>query len=169
MLSAPKLDALLSALLLVGTSLPERDPHPAIYHGLLDFFASLTQSDAAGWLEHYVRLELQLLAELGFGLDLSCCAATGSAENLAYVSPRSARAVSKEAGLPYHERLLPLPAFLNQGGAPQAGDLLSGLKLTGYFLEKHLAEQRPGGLPSPRERIFAHIQRLMPGGLPLPA
>ena len=85
----------------------------------------------------YVRYEIGLLSELGFGLDLSQCTATGVTEDLAYVSPRSARAVSREAARPYRNRLLPLPSFLLPDTRAEyaAQDILDGLKLTGYFLE----------------------------------
>jgi len=113
------------------------------------------------WAAIYVRFELGLLAELGFGLDLSHCAATGSTEDLAYVSPRSARAVSREAASPYKEKLLPLPSFL----LPEAGeklvrqDILDGLKLTGYFLQSAVFAPHNRPLPMARERLVERISR----------
>src|SRR3546814_19915666 len=86
--------------------MPEREPHPACYEGLLALFEAL---EGEHWAEVYVRWELALLAELGFGLDLSGCAAGGDNDQLAYVSPRSGRAVSLSAGAPYREKLLALP------------------------------------------------------------
>jgi DNA repair protein RecO (recombination protein O) len=91
------------------------------------------------WPAAYVRWELDLLASLGFGLDLSHCAATGETRDLAYVSPKTGRAVGREAGRPYADRLLALPAFLTQAdGEPDIADLMAGLRLTGYFLDRHV-------------------------------
>ncbi len=118
----------------VATALPEREPHPGA------FFAFEALSAAVGALEAwpavYVRYEAGLLQELGFGLDLSKCAATGAMDDLIYVSPRTGRAVSREAGAPYADRLLRLPPFLlsSQGGL-EDGDVGAGLGLTGHFLE----------------------------------
>ena len=92
-----------------------------------------------GWPAIYVRLELGLLQELGFGLDLKKCAATGTREDLAYVSPRTGRAVSRVAAGPYKEKLLTLPGFLSTGGLPSDDEQLRlGFDLTGYFLERHV-------------------------------
>ncbi|HEY4163510.1 MAG TPA: DNA repair protein RecO C-terminal domain-containing protein [Dongiaceae bacterium] len=98
-------------------------------------------SDSADtpWPAAYVRWELDLLASLGFGLDLSHCAATGETRDLAYVSPKTGRAVGREAGRPYVDRLLVLPPFLTAAdGAPDIADLMAGLRLTGYFLDRHV-------------------------------
>ena len=88
------------------------------------------------------RFEAQILAECGFRLDLSRCAATGATEGLAYVSPKSGRAVSAEAGAPWRDRLLPLPAFLREGvrleAQPSAGEIADGFRLTGFFLARDL-------------------------------
>lgn len=110
MSDAAKLAALSSACALVESALPERHPYPKLYEGLRELLDALRSGDE--WPLAYVRFELQLLAESGFGLDLSRCAATGTTEDLVYVSPKSGRAVSKEAGEPYKERLLELPHFL---------------------------------------------------------
>ena len=108
----------------------------------------------------YVRWELGLLGELGFGLDLTACAATGSNDGLAYVSPRTGRAVSLSAGEPYRDRLLVLPPFLASGGGPVAGDIRSGLALTGYFLERHVFEPLSRPLPRARHRLADRVARL---------
>ena len=131
--------------------LAERDPHHRLFYmleAMLDHGHSLPL--AAGLL---VRFELALLEELGFGLDLSSCAATGSREALVYVSPKSGRAVSRAAGEPYAERMLPLPGFVladTAGTEPDPAAVCDGLKLTSFFLSRDVFE--PRGLPPPRER-----------------
>jgi DNA repair protein RecO (recombination protein O) len=122
--------------------LPERDPHPRLYEALAVMLDHFDGSIASG--ELMVRFELLLLDELGVGLDLESCAATGSTENLVYVSPKSGRAVSREAGEPYRDRLLTLPAFLAgaEGAAPNRKDLEEAFRLTGGFLERHVLEPR---------------------------
>lgn len=140
-------------LALVGAHLrllPERDPHPRLYDAVA---AMVDRHDPpALWAELMVRFELLLLDELGFGLDLSACAATGRRDELVYVSPRSGRAVSREAGLPYAERLLPLPAFLHAGAGSSAigSEIQEAFLLTGYFLERHVFDARGEGLPEVR-------------------
>ena len=123
-----------AAAAVAAGALPEREPHPGAFYA----FEALTAAVGAveGWPAVYVRFEAGLLQELGFGLDLSKCAATGELDDLIYVSPRTGRAVSREAGAPYANRLLRLPPFLlsSQGGL-DAGDIGAGLGLTGHFLE----------------------------------
>ena len=97
---------------LVEAALPEREPHPAVF---ADFLTLLDALGEDGWAVAYIRWEAALLADLGFGLDLSACAVSGEIENLAWVSPRTGRAVSADAGKPYERRLLPLPGFLWRG------------------------------------------------------
>ena len=98
-----------------------------------------------------MRFELAILAELGFGLDLGACAATGSNDALVYVSPKSGRAVSASAGEPYRDRLLPLPAFLRDGGRLEGpDDVRNGFTLTGFFLTQHI--WGPRALPTPEDR-----------------
>jgi DNA repair protein RecO (recombination protein O) len=130
--------------------LPERDPHPRLYAALSAMLDDLDRPDAAA--ELMARFELLLLDELGFGLDLESCAATGRRDDLAYVSPKSGRAVGREAGAPYAQRLLPLPRFLlaeNVGGAPSF-ETEDAFRLTGYFLERHVYEPRGQGMPDAR-------------------
>lgn len=136
--------------------LPERDPHEAMHEAALVVLEHLDRPAIAAAL--MVRFELQLLAELGFGLDLGECAATGRRENLVYVSPKSGRAVSAEAGAPWRDKLLALPAFLRPGGGENAtDDLAAGFRLTGWFLSRHVLE--PRGLPPPdaRARFVAAV------------
>lgn len=151
--SRPRLAALTSATQLVEKILPERDPHPEIYLSLHSFLDALCEEGQAGWLKHYVLLEYALLECAGFGLDLSSCAATGQTEDLCYVSPRSGRAVSRGAGMPYHDRLLVLPSLLCNSSANQEytlDDLLHGIRLCGYFLHNRVFSSR--GQPMPRSR-----------------
>jgi DNA repair protein RecO (recombination protein O) len=101
-----------------------------------------------------------MLAELGFGLDLDSCAATGTNDDLAYVSPKSARAVSRSAGEPWRDRLLPLPPFLRGGEAPyppSGEELRSGFALTGYFLNRHVLEPRGETFSDARRSLLAAI------------
>ena len=157
-----RLAGLTAATAVTEGALPEREPHLPIYDAfasLLDALADV-QAPAMTWAAVYVRFELGLLAELGFGLDLSQCAVTGGQDDLAYVSPRTARAVSREAAGPYKERLLPLPAFLLPNAPEQltTQDILEGLKLTGYFLETAVFTPHNRPLPGPRDRL---VQRLL--------
>src|SRR5205807_2433934 len=103
-----------------------------------------------------------LLAELGFGLDLARCAATGAVVNLEYVSPKSGRAVSRHAGAPWRDRLLRLPAFLLDEGNAQAvspDDIVDGFALTGFFLAKHVLEPRGLGASEARDHFIAAALR----------
>jgi DNA repair protein RecO (recombination protein O) len=152
-----RLAALSSALALLAASLPDREPHPDLYAALAALLETL--DSAGGWPAAYVMWECGLLAALGFGLDLGRCAATGTNQDLAYVSPRSGRAVSREAGLPYHDKLLPLPGFLWRDASADAADIVSGLVLTRHFLLHHLLEPHGGRLPEARERLLERMRR----------
>ncbi|MGV8839184.1 MAG: DNA repair protein RecO [Bauldia sp.] len=134
--------------------LPERDPHPALYDALGAILDALESPIAAG--ELLVRYELAVLNELGFGLDLAACAATGTNDDLAYVSPRTGRAVSRSAGEAYAPRLLALPSFLTRNAlTPSAGDLRAAFTLTGYFLDRHVHEPRGIEASPARERFLS--------------
>lgn len=144
----------LGAACAVAGIIPEREAHPALYEGfelLLD-----TMTDADIWPAIFVRWELGLLQELGFGLDLAQCAATGSRDDLAYVSPRSGGAVSRAAGEPWRERLFRLPAFLvgAQAGEATPADVADGLRITGHFLDRHLFTPHDRHLPDARLRLM---------------
>ncbi len=130
--------------------LAEREPHPACFDALRSLIDAL---EGEHWGEVYVQWELLLLRELGFGLDLTRCAAGGEIDHLAYVSPKSGRAVSLSGGAPYKERLLSLPAFLVGRGEGGPAEVAQGLKLTGYFLERHLFHPRDRALPGARQRL----------------
>ncbi|WEX07668.1 DNA repair protein RecO [Chelativorans sp. AA-79] len=130
--------------------LPERDPHPGLYGALGVIMSHLDEPPAAGML--VARFELAVLDELGFGLDLSQCALTGSREGLAYVSPKTGRAVTREAGTPWADKLLPLPSFLRTGGEAHCDgpSLAQAFALTGFFFTRHVYE--PRGLAEPEAR-----------------
>ncbi|MFN5121449.1 MAG: DNA repair protein RecO, partial [Bradyrhizobium sp.] len=141
--------------------LPERDPHEDIYEmlqGTLDDF-----DDAGIAAVHLIRFELAMLTELGFGLDLENCAATGETTDLIYVSPKSGGAVSRAAGEPWRDRLLPLPAFLREGegGANSWSeqDLRDGFTITGLFLLRHVLEPRGQGHSDARDGFINAVTR----------
>ncbi|MEI2806351.1 MAG: DNA repair protein RecO [Albidovulum sp.] len=143
---------------LLHLTLPEREPHPGLYAatiGLLDRLGG-----GPDWPPDYVRWELTLLEELGYGLDLSSCAVTGARDDLAYVSPKSGRAVARGAAGDWVDRLLPLPACLMGQGPASADDIAAALRTTGHFLEHRLIPDlghRP--LPEARRRLAALISR----------
>jgi DNA repair protein RecO (recombination protein O) len=152
----PRLAALASAAALADATLPDQEPHPRAYRGFLALMAALERDN--GWAELYVRWELDLLAELGFGLDLASCAATGRNDNLIYVSPRSGQAVSASAGEPYRDRLLVLPPFLLADARPSQAEVADGLALTGFFLERRVIEPHGRKMPAARARFAAALQ-----------
>lgn len=127
--------------------LPERDPHPGLYAAAQVILEHLDAPETLGAL--IVRYEIELLSNLGFGLDLSCCAASGARDDLAFVSPKSGRAVGRQAGEPYADRLLRLPGFLG-GERGNNDDVAAGFRLTGFFLARHVYE--PRGLVAPEAR-----------------
>lgn len=131
--------------------LPERDPHPHLYEALDIILDHL--DDPAGAGELFIRFELAVLNDLGFGLDLTECAATGRRDRLTFVSPKSGRAVSEEAGRPYAERMLVLPAFLGPQRQETASpeELEAAFRLTGFFLHRHVYDPRGIEMPSARE------------------
>lgn len=133
--------------------LPERDPHASLYRAALVILDHLDEAEKAARL--MIRFELALLEELGFGLDLARCAATGATSDLTYVSPKSGRAVSREAGAPWAEKMLPLPAFLAPDATPAAtattGEQIGqGFALAGFFLDRNVWS--PRGLRPPEAR-----------------
>ena len=150
--------AALSSIAALARLLPERDPHPNLFEVTLFVLGYL--DEPAVWPALLVRWELALLEELGFGLDLSACAATGARQDLIYVSPKSGRAVSAAAGEPYKERLLALPPFLI--GSPEAGvtatDVVLGLALTEHFLLARVLRPRDLTLPEARNRLLSYLR-----------
>lgn len=156
-----RLSALAAMCAVAETALPEREPHLAMFHATGALLDSLAETAADVWPAIYIRWELGLLGELGFGLDLSACAATGQTDDLIYVSPRTGRAVSREAAAPYENKLLSLPGFLVPGAGAAIGagisasdsDIRDGLRLTGYFLARHVFDPLNRGLPGARDRL----------------
>ena len=134
---------------LVAFCLPEREPHVPLYQRTEALLDLLGQGDV--WPLAYLQWELSLLEELGYGLDLTRCAVTGATEGLAYVSPKSGRAVSTEGAGEWAERLLPLPDILRGVGAGEDAQIAQAFRTTGYFLSAHLAADL-GGKPLPQAR-----------------
>jgi DNA repair protein RecO (recombination protein O) len=152
------LAGLTSACALAAAVLPEREAHPRAYHTLRILLDHLGDVDI--WPALMARWELGLLAELGFGLTLDKCAATGARDNLIYVSPKSASAVSAEAGGPYKDRMLPLPAFLREASAEATmTDALDGLQTTGHFIETRILHAANQDLPEARRRVVDLLGR----------
>jgi DNA repair protein RecO (recombination protein O) len=164
-----RLAALAAASALLSTALPEREPHGDLYRSFAGLLGALDST--SGWAPSYVVWECDLLAGLGFGLDLGRCAATGAQDDLAYVSPRSGRAVSRSAGAPYHDKLLPLPGFLwrdtpaNQQEPVSQEEIVAGLALTGYFLMHHVLSPHGGKLPDARQRFADRMRRAATAGI----
>ena len=140
--------------------LAEREPHAQVFATLQAILDDIDAPLAAA--TSIARFELQLLAELGFGLDLACCAATGATADLVYVSPRSGRAVSRAAGEEYRDKLLRLPEFRHADGEPRAADLADAFALTGFFLDRHAFAPRGLELPASRARFLTAIMRALP-------
>lgn len=154
------LAGLSAAAAVAAAALPEREPHPGAFLAFEAFSNALVYPDV--WPAVFVRFEAGLLQDLGFGLDLSKCAATGTVDDLIYVSPRTGRAVSRGAGEPYKDRLLPLPPFLlsSQAGLQQ-GDVRAGLDITAHFLEAFVFN--PLNRPLPPARMWL-VDRLSDAG-----
>lgn len=155
-----RLAALNAASALLQAALPEREPHAGLYRSFEILLEALDPTtDSPGWAATYVAWECDLLRALGFGLDLGRCAATGTNQDLAYVSPRTGRAVSRIAGAAYHDKLLPLPGFLWRNEAATPPDIVAGLTLTRHFLLNHLLLPHGGRLPEARDRLVERIRR----------
>ena len=147
-----RLKLLTCACVLVYDLLPEHDAHPETYQDLMTFLEDLHNPEP---VRAYAMLELALLKELGYRLELGACAVTGSITDLVYVSPKTGRAVSRQAGQPYHDKLLTLPPFFTDPEAPAPqDDLKAGLHLTAYFLEKCLYQPSGKKLPIQRGEIL---------------
>jgi len=138
--------------------LAEREPHPLLHDLTAVVLDHVDDPLEAGML--VVRFELVLLDELGFGLDLTACAVTGETRDLAYVSPRSGRAVGRDAGAAWSDRLLPLPRFLvdrAMNERPDEGEIRAGLALAAFFLDRHVLGPRGLSLPPERQRLAAAL------------
>lgn len=150
------LAGLSAAAAVAAAALPEREPHPGVFLAFEALTSALMLPEI--WPAVFVRFEAGLLQELGFGMDLSKCAATGEVDDLIYVSPRTGRAVSRKAGEPYKDRLLPLPPFMLSAQTGLAvGDVKAGLSLTAHFLE--LFVFGPINKPLPPARVWL-VERL---------
>lgn len=149
------LDLLLAACAVADGALPEREPHPAVFQALRTLSANIALG--AALLPGLVAFEAGVLAELGYGLDLGRCAVTGAEEDLAFVSPRTGRAVSRQAAGAWVERLFPLPPFMRGEGPASPADIAAGLRLTGHFLAARpfAALNRP--LPAARDRLYDRV------------
>ena len=151
-----KLSALSSACALTKSTLAEHEFQKSVFDGLLALFFSFEHDN---WQSAYVKWELGLLGEIGYGLDLTTCAKTGQNDQLTYVSPKSGRAVSLTAGEPYKKKLLLLPQFLlHPGKSGTANEINNGLKLTGYFLYNKVFKQTGQKLPNSRYRLVERLQ-----------
>lgn len=145
---------------LTAAALPEGQTYRRIHAALDGVIGAVAAAPGArGWAVALVRYELLVLAELGFGLDLSECVSTGSTDDLAFVSPKSGGAVSRAAATGYERRLLAYPAFLRDGGAADWRDILDGLTLTGHFLERDLLHGRAADALAARERLVDRAKR----------
>lgn len=143
---------------LLSFALPEREPHPALYQRSEALLDLLGQGDL--WPLAYLRWEMALLETLGFALDLSACAATGARTNLVYVSPKTGRAVSRDGAGEWADRLLPLPPVMLGQGEATDHDVSEALRVTGYFLETHVASGLGGrALPEARVRFCERLNR----------
>jgi DNA repair protein RecO (recombination protein O) len=151
----------LGSLARLAGLLAERDPHASLFDIALLMLDHI--DDETIWPQLLVRWELHLLSELGVGLDLKRCVATGAEENLIYVSQKSACAVSAEAGEPYKHLLLPLPPFLLGNGSQtsEPEDILAGFALTGYFLERNVFHQQNAPLPSARQDFLRLLEKAL--------
>jgi DNA repair protein RecO (recombination protein O) len=149
-----RLLALQSACAMLNLTLPEREAHPNLYYGTVALFQAL---DTEVWAESYIIWEIGLLRELGFGIDLTRCAGGGDNDDLCYVSPKSAMAVSREKAQGYEDKLLPLPQFLlGKEDADPDKAIVDGLKLTSYFFEHRVfADSNVQGFPEARQRLIS--------------
>ncbi len=156
-----KLIAIKSASLLCEQLLPEREPHMRVYEALLLLAQHL---DSPRWWLFYLDLERALIRDAGIVLDFEACAVSGATGPLAFVSPRTGRAVVAEAAGPYQEKLLPLPQFWSSHEAlkaceqPAFHDILRGLELTGYFLARYALDVHHLGMPQPREDLIERVR-----------
>ncbi|WP_333592686.1 DNA repair protein RecO [Brevundimonas sp.] len=145
------LTGLSAAAAVAQGALPEREPHPGAFLAFEALMAAFAVPEV--WPAVFVRFEAGLLEDLGFGLDLSRCAATGSTDDLVWVSPRTGRAVSASAGAPYADKLLVLPPFmLGAQAGVREGDAKAGFDLTGHFLEQFVFH--PLNRPLPPARVW---------------
>lgn len=148
------------ATAMTAATLPEAQPYPRLHAGLSGLLGAIAAAPAArGWAAALARYELLLLAELGFGLDLTACVATGAQADLGFVSPRSGGAVSRGAAAGYETRLLPLPVFLVEGGEADWPAVFAALAITGHFLARDVLVDRRVPVLATRERLVDRLKR----------
>jgi DNA repair protein RecO (recombination protein O) len=153
------------ATALAASALPEGQAYPQLYQALDGLLAAIEAAPSARiWAAALVRFELLILSELGFGLDLSECAATGASTDLAFVSPRSGRAVSRAGAGEYQDRLFPLPELMLSGGEAGWTDVLAGLRITGHFLGRDILIDRQSDLLAARGRLVDRLKRVTGAG-----
>ena len=149
---------------LTASALPEGQSYPRLYAALDGLLAAIEAAPAARrWAAALARYELLILSELGFGLELTECAATGTTEDLAFVSPRSGRAVSAGAAGEYRDRLFRLPHFLSEGGEADWPDIFDALAITGHFLARDILIDRQAEVLAARERLMERLKRVTSG------
>lgn len=150
-----KLNALSTIVAIIEANVLEKEPHSELFLKLTSLLANLTRESKV-FLANYVLLEIELLQILGYGIDLSCCVVSGSKIDLHFVSPKSGRAVSLEFGEKYRDKLLVLPQFLLHGDFSQVSknDLLNGLKLSSFFMEKYVYQGSNNKAPVSRNRLL---------------
>jgi len=153
---AGRLNALVSTCGLLDAVLPEREPHPDLFDLSAGFLARLSGEE---WAAFYADFERGLLEAMGFGLHLETCVATGTTEDLRYVSPKSGGAVCGAAGEAYRDRLLPFPEVFRRTGPVSDEDVVAGLAVTGYFLRRHVLEVLERPFPEARERLIQRLGR----------
>ena len=145
-----------SAVSLIRAATPERHAYPQLFDALIVLIEAMPHGEI--WPALYTRFELGLLAAMGYGLDLSRCAVTGETENLAWVSPRTGRAATFDAGAPHADVLLRLPRFLVDAEAElKSGDVADAFALAGFFLERRVFEQKGEGMPDARRRLIERL------------
>ena len=155
---APKIFAIDSACTLCANGLPDRAPHVKLFESLKTFLLSVSQEN---WIASYIFFELCMLSEVGYGLNLTKCAVSGEQDGLCYVSPKTGRAVTKEIGDLYKNRLFHLPDFLVSGERnPTINDALCAMKITGHFLSMYFSGINKKNLPNSREYILAESELL---------
>lgn len=151
-----KLHAIASLATILQQTIPEGEGKH-LYRVVFGWLSTLHVSDT--WLRDYVSLEMHVLQELGYGLDLSCCASTGCVEDLTYISPRTGRAVSQKAGAPYHGKLFPLPAFLrDQTAKADTNNIYQGLKILWHFYDRFVYEPHQLQMPIARGQLMHYIE-----------
>jgi DNA repair protein RecO (recombination protein O) len=146
-----------AACALAILTLPERETHPPVYEGFKVLLSAFDTPEI--WPALYIRWEIGLLADLGYGLDMEKCVVTGLTEDLTHLSPRTGRAVCREEAEPYQDKLLEIPGFLTGSGQIETGDIARGFQLTGYFLERRVLWPTNRQLPEARTRLITELER----------